>query len=100
MFVIFYGDGTTFSGDMDKAETVNVQAIAQDGPMGWHVASHTDFYVLRDEGFVGVDEAGYWDYMMHPGKKFVLFGRTIHTPVFQDIFQKALAFADKKRREL
>jgi hypothetical protein len=103
-FAIHYGDGSVFThedGTIFEASPINVQAIAQDGDRGWHVVSHGDMYIWRDDmGFLAVDEPGYWDYMYqtldHP--KIVFFGRTIDTPLFQEIFQSALAFADQMRR--
>lgn len=101
MIVIYYGDGSTFDGDPRSADPLNVQAIAQDGKNGWHVVSHADYYIYTEEmGFVGVDSVGFWDYMFRiVPVRIVLFGRTIPSDKFNPIFQEALAYADKKRRE-
>lgn len=103
-FKIYYGDGSTYEGedfDIFDAPPIDVQAIAQDGPGNWHVVSHCHFYVWDAVmNFCGVDDAGYWQYMFKPQLHIVLFGQTIHTPVFQTIFQEALAFADARRREV
>ncbi|MHA2135661.1 MAG: hypothetical protein ACW99J_17540 [Candidatus Thorarchaeota archaeon] len=103
-FKIFYGDETTFSdedGTIFEASTINVQGIAHNGGgRGWHVASHNNFYVWRkDMGFFGVDRDGMRDYLRYPGMKCVMEGRTISSPLFQEIHQRALAYADRKRRE-
>lgn len=103
MWKIYYADGDsqTYEYPENILDRIRVQAIAQENEKGWHVVSHADYYVFDKEmGFYGVDYTGLLLYWMKAGReKVVLFGETMHTPIFQEIHQKALAFADAKRRE-
>lgn len=78
-WLIYFGDGSTWYGDPFRPpQRVDVQVIARekdDGKVGLDHGKH--YYVWRNSVWVGVDEGGYWDYMMTYLKpQSVLFGRT------------------------
>ncbi len=74
-FRIYYGDGSTYSGDPYLAPQTGVQAVAQenrDVPM-----SGKDAYYWKPEtGWHSCDTLGMWDYLFsYRGPKAILFGR-------------------------
>lgn len=90
---IFYGDGLTFSNDdglPEKAPALNVQFIVQIDPdSGRYNQSGADFYIRRDDRWVGVDLFGLFDFLMESG--LVKFGRTIGTKRFRELHSLAEA---------
>lgn len=78
---IYYGDRSTVSNLDCSPEQVpkrNVQGIlVRDDNVGRRVERQTDNYVWKENGWVGVDQFGLFDYLIDPGFKIVLFGRTI-----------------------
>lgn len=92
---IYYGDGTTFSsedGGPELAPARNVQLIVQgDSEHGWYMQHGTPYYIWRPEQdrWVGVNEDGKFDYLIDPGWKRVLYGRTLTTPEFLALYQLA-----------
>lgn len=90
---VYYGDGSYFNdGDYwhEHLPTRDVQAIVQDHPdVGWEIVSHADYYVWWGGRWRGVDVAGYHDYLMTMGWKYVLFGRTLRQSEFTAIFNHA-----------
>jgi hypothetical protein len=92
---IYYGDGTHYDGpDPYTAPTRNVQVILTANPdHGWDVCRYDDYYWhLPDlDSWGGGDKFGLFDYLIEPGPKRVLFGRTIANADFQAIFARACA---------
>lgn len=96
---IYYGDGTTYSsnqGGPDEAPARNVQVIVlSDKYHGWYTQAKSDYYVWDERGegemrWWGVDIFGLYDYMIEPGWKRVLYGRTLTSDRFQEIFKMAM----------
>jgi hypothetical protein len=88
---IYYGDGSVLEGEgcPDVEVVRNVQIIVQEHPdIGWHTQSGHDYYVWRDDRFVGVDLFGLYDWLMERGD--VLFGRTISTDEYNATMKRAL----------
>lgn len=89
---IYYGDGSIFSGDPEGAPARNVQVIVQHCPdHGWQAVSGTDYYVWRGGRWFGVDKFGLYDYLIDPGWKRVLFGRTLTREEYNLIWQQMMA---------
>ena len=108
---IYYGDGNTYdsqSGFVDKAPARDVQVIIlEDKDVGWITQAKTDYYIWNKNRWWGVDHFGLYDYLIEPGYKRVLFGRTLSQDEFQAIFKRAsddmqferkTAFANRERR--
>ena len=94
-FKIWYDDGTVYSGKPELAPKRGVQCIAQTDPeCGRTICRSDDFYVYQEYdgilGFQGVDQFGLHDYLIEPGYKLVLFGRTIGNREYKSILQKAV----------
>jgi len=89
---IYYGDGTHY-GDSDAfaAPARNVQMVAVADPdHGWYLCRSNDFYwYLDNDTWQGGDIFGLWDYMIEPGMKKVLFGRTVTNAEFEAILMRA-----------
>jgi hypothetical protein len=94
MWRIYYGDGSTYdnlSGPVQKAPARGVQAIAmRDERVGRLVWHSKDFYWYDGETWVGGDVFGLWDYLVRPGWKKVVFGRTLARPDFDALLAKAM----------
>lgn len=101
-FRIYYGDGSTYSGDPFLAPSANVQVIAQEdsSPKGWILIhgianasqSYMGWYTWRDDGYGWDihDEAGFYDYLFnYRGPKAILLGRTIPSQDFFKILDRA-----------
>jgi len=104
---IYYGDGSTFDSEQgapDKAPGLNVQAIVQRDPSPHGVGRFVihgggqrpnrapiDYYCYDSEQGIwqGCDLFGLWDYLVRPGWKRVLFGRTINDETYQRIITAA-----------
>lgn len=91
---IYYGDGSTFDpGNPFDAPALNVQMIANsDRNHGWSLCRSNDYYWYLediDEWQCG-DLFGLYDYLMLPGHKKVLFGRTIPSSEYQEILTRAM----------
>ena len=74
-FRIYYGDGSTYSGDPYLAPQTGVQVVAQENRK--RLISGKDAYCWKPEsGWHGCDTLGMWDYLFsYRGPKAVLFGR-------------------------
>ena len=112
---IYYGDRSTFS-DQDGSPWVaparDVQVIVISDPNhGWRTQAGFDYYVwdcrAGETRWWGVDQFGFYDYLIEPGVKRVLFGRTTTSKGFSEIFKLAsndpdfpdkTAFANKERK--
>ena len=100
-YVIYYGDGSTFSGAPERAPSQNVQAIAWNDPtkgandLGRIVLHEWDIYIYSDDiGWHGTNK--YMDLMLHLGKgigaggvRAVLTGRWLKRKEFKDILHRA-----------
>lgn len=76
-----------------------MQCIAQSDPdCGRTICRADDFYIYREfDGrlsFQGVDQFGLHDYLIEPGFKLVLFGRTIGNNEYKAILRKATTDPD------
>jgi hypothetical protein len=97
MWRIYYSDDSTFSNEDSTPWSVparDVQVIVQDHPeVGVELVTGGDYYVLmRDEHrawWWGVDIFGLFDYLIEPGYKRVLFGRTLGRKEYAQIIKKA-----------
>lgn len=92
---VYYGDGTVFDPGMGSpydAPARNVQMVAVADPEhGWYLCRGTDFYWLLDNGgWRGGDIFGLWDYLIEPGPRKVLFGRSVTHDEFEAILLRAL----------
>lgn len=80
-WAIYYGDGSVYSsedGSHWDAPARNVQVIVVADPdHKWTTVSSTDYYILWDDRWQGVDWFGLYDYLCEPGPRKVLFGRTL-----------------------
>lgn len=94
---IYYGDDRTCSsldGAVEDTPVRDVQVIILiDQDHGWTTQAGTDYYVWDDRGngsrWWGVDYPGYIDYLIEPGWKKVLLGRTISSNRFNEIYKRA-----------
>jgi hypothetical protein len=90
MYTIFYGDGSEYSGPPEDAPARDVQVIAQKHPLvGIELIAGKDYYIWDNGRWRGVDTFGMFDYLIEPGWKRVLMGRTMLQSEFRDIFKKA-----------
>lgn len=98
-FKIYYGNGTTYSGNLLRhaafAPQLNVQVIAleSDNEQGYILIHGKDAYVYKDDGgWYGVNDMGFWDYMYnYKGYKVAVFGRTTaRTKEFHDCVKRAM----------
>lgn len=92
---VYYGDGSTYAGDVAQAPARDVQVIAQSHPeYGWLALSGSDYYVWRGGRWFGVDRFGLYDYLIEPGWRKVLFGRTLTSDEFDAVWQRMMADPD------
>jgi hypothetical protein len=93
-YIIWYGDETTYrdtDGPPELAPKRNIQVISQEDPdTGQSFVRSNDFYWWTTEGWQGGDFFGLYDYLIDPGTKIILFGRTVGNRQFQKILQRAL----------
>ena len=90
---IYYGDGSTYGdGDAFAAPSQNVQLIANSDPdHGWYLCRATDYYWYlpeEDRWYCG-DIFGLFDYLLQPGPRKVLFGRSIPSKEFNALVERA-----------
>lgn len=82
-YKIFYDSGETYTdqaGPVDQAPKRGVQGIVlADELLGRRTEHSNDFYIYVPERGLwrGVDQFGLFDYLIEPGFKVVLFGRTL-----------------------
>lgn len=94
-WIIYYGDGTKYSDDDGAPEVApkrNVQAInVADKRVGRRVERSDNFYIyVPDRGtWRGVDQFGLFDYMIEPGYKIVLYGRTLSNVEYGQVLKRA-----------
>lgn len=93
-YIIWYGDGSIYRDDYGPPELApkrGIQVISQEDPdTGQSFTRSNDFYWWTDKGWQGGDLFGLFDYLIEPGSKVVLFGRTIGNREFTGILQHAL----------
>jgi len=89
---VYFGDGSTYSdedGPIEEIPKRDCQVIAKkDEETGFYVLSGRDYYWYDEEWYHG-DKFGLYDYLIRPGFKLVLFGRTLSNQEFSDILQRA-----------
>lgn len=88
---IFYGNSTFSSedGDPTVAPARDVQVIVQDHPeVGVELVTASDYYVWEGR-WRGVDIFGLFDYLIEPGWKRVLCGRTITRQEYSAVYHQA-----------
>ena len=96
-FRIYYGDGSTYSGDPYHAPPNNVQCVVQEMPgheRGWVISKGEHetkgSWWWDGEHWRVCDTAGMWDYLlMHVGPKAILFGRTLRDSDHWAIIERA-----------
>lgn len=89
---VYYGDGSTFAGVVEDAPARDVQIIVQSSKdHGWQALSGTDYYIWRGDRWAGADQFGMYDYLIEPGWKRVLFGRTLTNDEFDAVWQRAMS---------
>ncbi len=85
---IYYGDGETYDGDPESAPAMNVQAIVQtNDEVGREILSKYDFYIFRDDKWMGVDWFGLVDQLMDLG--ILKTGRTMRREEFTEVYRRA-----------
>jgi hypothetical protein len=95
MWKIYYSSGTYSGDDPGFAPARDVQVIVQsDKNNGWFIQTGSDYYIWRDERWWGVDYPGLFDYLIEPGWKRVLFGRTIDGEEYNRIMSRAMRDPD------
>ena len=91
---IFYPDGASYSsddGDPALAPKRGVQAIAvTDSMIGRRIERSENFYIWTpaNGGWRGADKFGLFDYLIDPGYKIVLFGRTLSEDEYRKIWDR------------
>jgi hypothetical protein len=89
---IYYADGSIHEGEDGPAvgeKARGVLTILQTDPdVGWWIASGADYYVWREDRWVGVDINGLFDYLMDTG--LVVFGRMVDRATYDRIFSEAV----------
>lgn len=91
---IYYGDGSVISSVFADPYSLSVRSDVQviiqpDDKHVWYSQSGDDYYIWRDNRWWGVDQFGLYDYLLQPGEKCVLFGRTITNERFREIWDEA-----------
>lgn len=91
---LYYGDGTTYSGDPFYAPPVNAQVLVRENSSerGFSVNYGKFAYFWRpDVGWNACDEAGLWDYLMlYCGPKAIVFGRVLRDEEFWETVKRAM----------
>ena len=93
-YKIFYGDGSTYSnknGPPERAPKRNVQLITvEDDVIGRRIESTNDYYVYTPHSWRGCERFGLFDYLIEPGVKLVLFGRSLSDDEYRTVRDKAV----------
>lgn len=86
------GEGPGVCGEQARG----VQAILQYHPsIGHHVQSQHDYYIWRDDRWMGVDIFGLFDYLLDSG--IVLFGRTLLSDDYHKVMESVMAERARRR---
>jgi hypothetical protein len=90
---VYYGDGSTYSdadGPPELAPKRDVQTIAQRNEIvGRRIERGNDYYIWTDHGWRGCDQFGLYDYLIQPGFKVVLFGRSLSDGEYRAVLDRA-----------
>lgn len=94
---IYYGSGLTVTNLQSPPEKVpgrNIICIVnRHSEVGKQIVTRHDYYWF-DKIWTGGDIFGLFDYLLIPGWKKVLFGRTIETEEYEKIIKMALLDVD------
>lgn len=88
---IFYSNSTYSSDDgpPELAPKRDVQTVAvADDTCGRRIERGDNFYVYR-HGWRGCDQFGLYDYLIEPGYKIVLFGRSLTDDEYRAVWDRA-----------
>lgn len=91
-FRIYYDDSAVYAGDPYKAPALGVLVIVEKDPdSGRRLVSAKDYYVWdeKESRWWSVDYIGMIDYLIQPGKKRVLFGRTVESKKWYEVMRIA-----------
>jgi hypothetical protein len=67
-----------------------VQTIAQVNKLtGRRIERENDYYIWTDHGWRGCDQFGLFDYLIEPGFKVVLFGRSLSNEEYKEVLDRA-----------
>jgi hypothetical protein len=92
---VFYQGGSIYSaadGSAFDAPARGVLMIANSNDRhGWALCRSNDYYwwLPEDDAWQGGDIFGLWDYLIEPGPKKVLFGRTVSNAEFEAVLMRA-----------
>jgi hypothetical protein len=90
---VFYGGDATYSdedGPPQLAPKRNVQCISvEDSARGRRIEYSENYYILTDHGWRGCDKFGLFDYLIEPGFKVVLFGRSLSDEDYTAVWHRA-----------
>lgn len=92
MWRIWYEDGTTADSltfAPDEVQKTGVAYIQQHTPHGVEPVQGETYYTWDGDRWTGRDEAGFWQYMMRPGPRIVLFGYEQHREDWYKIVEQA-----------
>jgi hypothetical protein len=89
-FRIYYDGGETYDGDPWLAPALGVLVIVERDPdHGRRLIARKDFYTWRGERWWAVDHIGFYDYLIAPGPRKVIFGRMIKNEEWYDAMRRA-----------
>ena len=94
-YVVFYEDEEYSSFEGDKPPGWGAMAVVQDHPdVGKQLVTSTDYFVLRDGRWVGVDLAGLLDHVVNV-LHIAMVGRMIDDREYWDIVSRANQLREK-----
>lgn len=89
-FRIYYDGGATYDGEPQDAPALGVLVIVEaDTDHGRRLVSAKDYYVWDRGRWWSVDYIGMIDYLIQPGMKKVLFGRTVESESWYAAMRRA-----------
>ena len=95
---IYYDDNRTTSNLDEKPENVETRGVMciviENGEVGRQLVARHDYFWYVDGNWAGGDIFGLFDYLLEPGFKKVLFGRTIDSDKYESIIKRALEDPD------
>lgn|SRR5512135_757499 len=89
---VYYADGSVYAGEPWNAPAWGVLVIVEKDPdHGRRLVSAKDYYIWDEDNsrWWSVDFIGMVDYLGRPGKKRVLFGRTVPNEEWYDVMRIA-----------
>lgn len=96
-FKIYYADGSVYQGDPYAAPALGVLVIVERDPdSGRRLVAEKDYFVWdgKNARWWAVDEMGMHDYLIQPGPRRVLFGRTVPNEEWYAVCRRANADPD------